>query len=117
MFSKYYRTPLKISLAHNTPWSVFKALGKGLEGFTDEFKAQKSAFGERYIRVLKNFLPIPITNHDECKCDAWSIYFCDDKVETSLITKPTIHYFRKLMPINLNKTLQQLLTVYIRVYT
>jgi len=50
VFLKVQKSPQTVSLAFNTSLSVFESLGKGLECFIENLKAQKAAFGVRSIR-------------------------------------------------------------------
>jgi len=49
-YFKILKSPLTVSLAYDTSWSVFKSFGKGLEHSIDESKARKAAFSVRSIR-------------------------------------------------------------------
>ena len=81
-------------------WSIFKALGKGLEGFIDKSNARKAAFGMHFIEKFPgnpNYKPLswfiirPLRLQLTCSVNGQFVYMTDGLVIMSLATIKIIH--------------------------
>jgi len=59
VFLKFQKSPLTVSLAYSTSWSVFKTLGKNLDHFIDKSKTQKAALACVLLESFEKFLVNP----------------------------------------------------------
>jgi len=73
VFLKFQKSPLTVSLAYNTSWSVFKTLKKDLEYFIDKSKARKAVRSIREFWKISYYEPATIVVHDSPMANIRSI--------------------------------------------